>query len=1364
MYNQGNLKGLRRLLGRPANDSTVTDNNLGPSGSPIVPSYRPSASQDADYATGGPIACIDKSPDGQFAVLGGRHVLKTIQVDGSSVKEGIDVRATITAQPTAKSTASTTNSDQLSIKDVKWATNASGEPTIFTACANGRIFQYNLSRLGSKAPGGAGLEFVQMREDSRQINTLDINPHRNTWLLSGSQDGIVRCFDTKNPVANRTSQATYRAFQSFKCNAEGIRDVAWSPKDGMVFACATESGAVLKWDIRKPNAPLLRINAHDPTRGATSIAWHFDGVRLLSAGLDSACHIWDVSETASKRQKPKWSITTPAPISSVAWRPPLWSATARGKRAAQIAVSYVDGPTKGYGISPVHIWDFGRPTMPFKEIDRFDYSPSALLWHDQDLLWTAGVNGFLQCDVAYAPKVIDRKAPSCLAFAPTGDVLMVLEERTQPRRPHPTISTHDMLPTSSFSSSPNAQGLSHSRSDSEEDVVGSFLGPFTTGSQRSQNSSLRPTAATLSSTPPSGSLNDEPTIPLEQSIAITKGFKPNQVMAIGQAAPPLKTRHYQFLSHHYLTSLLMDLPYGHGSDSLDLRVCGIMEHYARAAESVGQIRLAQTWRILAQAFSSLLTRRAQYHLEVRMAKRKNAKSPLLKSRGDSKLNLQKLVKPAAQDVGGDETPRKASSIRSVDKDNRSSLGHSFLLGDAESESNVPTPIARPVREDAPETHQFVLGKILTPVQELDSFKLPPAFHKDIAQPSPRKRHDSVPLSEASHKSQISSTEGYDFYDIEAAEDLPHAIDVPKKKEPLSLDYVDPRVSSSQRRQPIRHDSEESFGQMFSVSDGNRLPTESSSIANSVQHDAGRADEIIDSSKSSLDDYQSRIRGKQIHESPEASGISRPPGLQQADSAGSQEIFMISQTTADSVDSQRSQLEFHDFSHPSVELSPIAQKVKQPQSPRNKSHERVPSEQPEENTSTIITETDYMPWDDDPPYPFPLSTETENKICAPSLRPYELLSRVLEYEAQNSALNASAIILLLRPLVPAEVIDSHMATAILRHHHDRLMRQQFFIEAALLRNLCVVDWPDGMEVWGDNYTSIFFPAQDPQRVSASFSCPNCHKPREINRNSDLGVWKCERCGYTMGPCAICKHRDATVVSHPPIPLTRGVLQKRSTEDDSHLSTWWYCPGCKHGGHAACMEGWHSLIPSEDTNGDDAQIGTNGYSGSFTGETFSGGCCPMDGCGHACLPGPWRDTLGGQQKESLERKVREQTRSSIPLLHRNDQKMEPESEFIGSAPAVIGGVRGDGLIVSQSRAVEGVREALRSSDLGNGNLAEDGNRFSRAAGGILSVLGTSPGRTSGQGSPVAGSHNSRGNDRSERDKRKSVKFVGATDERR
>lgn len=1344
---------MRRLLGRQTNDATA-DNNLGPNG--IAPLYRPSASQDAEYTASGAVACFDTSPDKSSAILGGRHVLKTIHIDGSTIKEGVDLRAIITAQPSTKTAGtSTTVADQLSIKDVKWATDQGGESTIFTACANGRIFQYNLARLGSRTPGGAGLEFVQMREDSRQINTLDISPHKSSWLLSGSQDGIVRCFDTHAPASNRNGQETYRSFLNFKCNAEGIRDVQWSPGAGFIFACATESGAVFKWDIRKHSAPVLRINAHDPTRGVSCIAWHFDSKHLLSAGLDSSIHVWDMSSTANKRQKPKWSIATPAPVACATWRPPLWSVTAKGKRAAQVAVSYVDGPTKGYGISPVHIWDFGRPTMPFKEIDRFDTSPNSLMWHDQDLLWAAGMDGFTQCDAAYTPKSVDRKSPSSLCFGPRGDVLMLLEERAQPRRHHPSIVGPDILPPSSFGSSPSGQILSHSRSDSEEDVVGSFLGPSKAGKRKSKSSSR--SANVFSSTPPSGSGNEESIMALDKSIGVTKDFRPDQVMAIGQVNTPLRSGHYQYLSWHYLDGLSQGLSYVEGGDALDVRVCNIMELYARAAERIGQMRLSQNWRILAQAFGLLLKRRAQYHLEQRTTNRRYGQSPLLKNRSESKLNLQKYGKPTVLVVGGGDTSRKTSSVHTVDWQN---LGRSLLNSEPDSESNVPTPIAGPIREDIPDQHQYIPGKLLTPVRELDSFTLPPAFQQAAERPPLRQRLDSTPLSVMSQDSQVSSTEGYDFYDIEAVEAIPRAIDVPKKKEPLTLGYANASPSSSQRPQPSRHDSDESFAQMFSVSDGSRLPVESSSFSSSLRRVISRSDDVIGSRKSSIGEYQSRIRGKQIQGSPGNSQPGVSVNLHREDSGSSRDIFMISQTTADSGESQPSQEEWHGLSQPSIEDSPSQAKLKQPQSPRRTSNERVAG-RPEENTANTIVETDFIPWEDDPPYPFPLSAEARSALLAtPSLEPYELLSKVLAYEARNSALNASAMILLLKPLVPYDVIDPDMAAAILRHHHDRLMKQKFFVEAATLRNLCVADWPTGVDVWGDNFTSIFFPAQDQQRVSANFSCPKCHKPREINRSDGgLGLWKCEKCGYAVGPCAVCKHRDATMVSHPPMPLARGIAHWRESRDEAILSTWWYCPGCKHGGHAECLEGWHSpALPSDFTNADSDQ--TSSSMECSDPEALSEGCCPMDGCGHACLPGRWQEALDNARTESLERKVREQTRHTISY-HRNTQRIDPTDESTASAPAAIGGVRSDALEVSQSRAVEGVREALAASNIGSGTSNEDSSRLTRAAGGILSVLSSSPGRSTSQAPTMTGGQ---GVKLSERERRKSVKFAGATDERR
>ncbi|KAI1138144.1 hypothetical protein F5Y05DRAFT_385296 [Hypoxylon sp. FL0543] len=1330
MYNQHKI--MRRLLGRQNPDSP-NDGNLGVTSSPVTQSYRPNASQNAVYPSTVPVACLDRSHDGQTAVLGGRHILKTIHFDGLQIKEGVDIRSVITAQFANKTNAASLASDQLSIKDVKLASNHANGLTVFTACANGKIFMYDISRLGL----GAGLEFIQTREDSRQVNTLDFNPHRGTWLLSGGQDGTVRCFDVKAPIAGR-SGPTFRTFQAFRCNADGISDVKWSPKDGMVFACATDSGVVLKWDIRKSTAPLLKINAHDTQKGASSISWHADGDHLISAGLDSKCYVWDLSKNAEKRQKPKYTINAPAPVTSVAWRPGLWSATAQGRRAAQVAVSYDDGGhVKKHGISSVHIWDLARPTMPYKEVDRFSNSPSALLWHDQDLLWTAGPDGFAQCDIAFAPKVMDRQPLSSLAFSARGDALLFLEERVHGPRPRPTIMAHQgHMPTSPYSSSPTGQMLSISRSDSEEDVIGSFLGTRRRANDK-RRTNHRAGAPSLSTTPPSGPGIEDQVLPLDQAMKITGPFKPQQVMAIGRIPAAPKLDMYRYLSRQYLEILKEDLPYIEGAKPLSERVTGIIERYARASESVSQFRLAQTWRILSYAIGLLLTRRSQYHLEQRLVRRDKPHLSIDKGSLDSKLRPPRADMSPRVKVTGEDTPRKPSAVPSPENRHPTK---SLLAEEIDSESNVPTPLARPVKEDASPYHDHGGGRMLTPVMEMESFNLPPGILP--GSPSPRRRLNSTTLSTLSQESQRSSTEGYDFYDVEAIGNIPKAIDVPKKKEPVTLDYREPGSPNARRKSIARQDSDESYTQMFSLSDASRqTSTLTGSSGGSIHNMLRRPEQNNGSSGDVETEYGSRIRGKPIVESPENAKYPLRHSLQRQDSENSTEELKITQASTDTVDSDPLQTGSQRYSTPGLVL------------PTRTSEQNSVVDQPEDHQSPHITETDFLPWEGDPPYPQPIAAEINVKQPIPPINPYDVLSRALAFESRHSALNASAMILLLKPLVPDDVIDCHQAAAILRQQHHRLMSMRLFVEAALLRNLCVRGWPDGLELWGGNYTSVFTPAQD--RVSAAFTCSQCHKPREIDRSivDGPGIWKCERCRAVMAPCAVCGHRDATADSPPSVTVSEGfVTTSTRPPEEPILSTWWYCPGCSHGGHANCLQDWHAPIAAAD-------MPPTPFSPAFAidgpfPETNSDGCCPFDGCGHACLPGKWRNESSAARTEELGRAVREQTRGSISAgagtgLKRGGGKERKGSSAnstpISSTPTNT--IRGDAIEVPQSKAVESVREALSAADITNGGTGSASGGSNGGGGLLAGILSSSPGRAVGA---AAGSGPER---------RKSVKFAGA-----
>lgn len=1351
---------MRKLLGKgpveasPSSSvdhphATVSTSSLGvtsttstSASAPLAATLRPQGSQDASFNADSPIDCLDESPDGHSAILAGRHILKIVNLNGASVQPSIDLRAAILAQPTVKN-STVSVSDQLSIKDVKWL-RGRGDTTIFTACANGKIFQYDLTRLGGGADG-APMEVIHMREDSRQINTLDINP-RSSRMLAGSQDGIVRCFDIMNPVRTHTGHLTFRAIQSFKCNAGGIQCLQWSPniEGAFYFACGTEQGVVLKWDIRKSTAPVLRISAHDTA--CTSLAWHADGDHLVSGGWDKKCHVWDVSATAEKRQKPKSTIFTPAAVADLAWRPATWSATAQGRRAAQLAVTYDDSSSR-QGHNICHIWDLARPTMPFKKIYNFDQPPSALLWHDQDLLWTVGRDGlFNQFDIAYAPRMVDQIPTSVVAFSSRGEAMALLDERPVVRRPHRSVVPPDMVPPS-YGSSPTTPMLGTSRSDSEDEVAGSFLGAHRVRPKhrRVANNGSR-SAQTLSTTPPGGP--DSPSLALDQSLRVTGIYRSQQAMTAGRLLGAAKVPVYEYLSTHYLETMRDILPYKKGAPSLQERALFIMHRYSKAAETVGLFRLAQVWRLLAHAMKLVLSRRAQYHLDRRSGELERYEKARRKARSPSPLKAL----DAGRTAGDDARLGNLNPSTGMDK---AGVLRSLLAEEFESTSNVPTPVARPAdASDVPvdfdleqSGHRFEYGKKLTPVQEGQSFTLPGPLQR---RPPPRKRLDSEPISTFSNDSDAhASTEGYDFYDTET---ISKAIDVPTHHDHGSS-VVDSDSPNSVRRVIGRHDSDESFGQMFSISSSSRQTTQltgssASSLRRRPMRSGAQAQPQLARSTSNSE-YESRIRGAKIEdlgtpENPHA--ISDPNGVEQMTATQSTEDdFLIpTQTTMDSVDSQKGEM------HPKPDEFPreTPQTTSVGASPYTSFEFKYDDlEQPQE--------ADYLPWSDDPPYPHPIAWEDEKPVSPPNpLDPNKIVTWALQFETQSSALNASAMIMLLRPLLRNDaVIDPFLAAATIKQHHSRLMGMKLFTQAAMLRNLSVKGWPgEPLLEWGDDYSAMLRAAQHNNTVA--MICATCHKPREMDRRSldkkPNPVWQCERCAAVMAPCAVCLHRDnaepAAVAE-----ISAESVRYADADDESLMSLWWYCPGCSHGGHASCLQGWHADIVNEDSSSS-----VDGYSQPGL---YSDGCCPLDGCGHACLPGKYRAETTVARTEEVGRAVREVNRRAAgnardglggvanPRFqvgrYSTGALSELEARGAGQASRE-GSIYGDGNDIPQSRAVASARETLAAV----GGLRHVSSA-SHLGGERGSILSSSPGK---DGVSIDGTR--------ERERRRSVRFGAST----
>ncbi|KLU86119.1 hypothetical protein MAPG_05138 [Magnaporthiopsis poae ATCC 64411] len=1030
--------------------------------------------------------------------------------------------------------------------------------------------------------------------------------------------------------------------------------------------------------------------------------------------------------------------------------------------------------------------------MPYKEIDRFEISPVALLWHDRDMLWTAGQDGiFSQCDAAFAPRVLDRTPVSTMAFSSRGELAMFLDERAKaPRRAlvslHAAESRHHVPPASpSYPADSPSNMFSVSRSDSEDDVAGSFLGTRKVG--RSRRASLRAAAHALSTTPPSAARDEHPVASLEQSLKITGVFRMHQAMAMGPLPAAPRVEVYHFLASQYLETLDQELPHVPGGRPLVDRVVLILQHFARAADCVSQFRLAQTWRILAFAMERLLKSRAQYH-RGRRTNRERLRLDLTKEQR-AKFKEAGLLSAPRPSGGGQTTPRRLQPSATFSE--KHLLARSLLSEEFESTSNVPTPLARPVGAGTTTGGRLDSGSLgqephgLMP--DVDNFSLPPAAHPQLIQQ--RRRLDSTPFSDASHDSdntQFSSTEGYDFYDMEA---MARAVDVPQPRQrevPTPEGYMHP--TSPERRKPhvFRHGSNESFAHMFSISQASdstagsprRRPPVTSTPS---EHTTRRASETDEDGE-----FQSRIRGRNLNlEDSPASSLRTRIHQQQTtlrltgalDTQVSDDDYMYrlydTQTTAESETSQQNgghdPFLHHQQQHQATSrtASPFAQNHRPSQPRINIS--------PEDESSPDFIEGDYLPWQDDPDYPFPTpaATTSESEPTAARshesktpLQPYTLLTRALDFEARYSALNASAMILLLKPLVPEGLVDDFRAASILRQHHSRLMGMKLFVEAALLRNLCVQGWPRGVleGYWTDRYPAIL--SQGQQGVVASFLCPECKKPREIDRSSAStdSVWhRCKRCRTVAGPCAVCRHYGDTPMfeAGPDFPSAcpqendndgeeNGATAAALGESDSVVATWWYCAGCAHGGHSTCLSQWHgvSMLPG----------GGGGSGSSASGESMpSEGCCPVDGCGHACLPGRWRTESTAARTEECSSPENHSANNLLtsaglpaPLL----LAMASQHQQGGGESPYGLQVHNDANEVAQSRAVEGVRDALGVGSSGGG-----GGR-STAAPSLSSSPGRMGGGILGGGGGVGGGGQAGG----ERERRKSVKFASADIERR
>ena len=1084
------------------------------------------------HKTGIPIAALDISPRGTHAVLAGRDILKTIQVEDFTCAEDFNLRSNIIAyaatHETSAGTISARHKDQLAAQDVKWSHGNFGN-TIATAAANGNIVVYDINR--------PSVEIARLHEHSRQVHRLGFNPHAPQLMLSGSQDSTVRLWDLRK-LAREQSVMTCQSVNKFSGNSDGIRDLRWSPTNGVEFAIGTDNGTIQRWDIRKDSAPLLKINAHEKTCNA--VDWHPDGKHIVSGGADQNIKVWDFS-SSDRRMKHQWQIRAPQAVVNVRWRPAFWASdkeVSTNGHCTQIATSYDQQETK------IHVWDFRRPHVPFCEVNRYDTPATALLWKSESLLWSVGSAGmFTQTDMHFATKTSDRQSPNTFDMSPDGRMLVFLQKRERRR-----MSIKDMFDDLDQQSH-RQNGSSEKISSNHGTTHGSSEEPSLLGSsfknrQRKPQGSLKPTKS-LAGTPPSAG-STGPVQRLDTSLYQREMFHINQAAGIGCIGGLSHYDPFKFYAQEYQNPPLP--PTDNSKCDRHHEIASALRYNGDIAAQAGEYQLSGTWKVMAKAVESELAERA----DKSRRKRLNAASL---SRSMTQASIQST---SNNEVHGNDDHEGQMSM-SVDGKLRSKNKASIALDDA---SNMTTPVARPQSDallgsnlsvnieslqlsDAVWTKQA--PRPVTGLSQLAKMNSPEP--RAVGEDTNQERYGSMTAfdqHESKHPSKsYEIAPSADFGDIDrqmterrAAMENYRAIPRPllRLDDPFQLTGPGPGLANIDR-----HDSNESF-QLFSAS------TDSSNRAQSTMGslESNAGSERTSSTPEHLNAFRDRDQDDTSHEQ-SALVFDDEASLR---SPASSQAFPATNT----YHQPKKPIE-HPFPPPTVESNYRPDVISV-----------VVHHGDMETIGLGHPTAQELPSD---PSHYILSDFDRPKQTSPTLSPWTtttIFEEIIDYytfELHDAQLPAYFIIHLAPYL--SHSIPFERCNLIVLQYHEQLLTHQLFVEAEAFLNLCDPDYPDVVDKGLYNI------------ASGGPWCTVCQKSSK-GRVPNY----CERCQQHWAGCPICYGAGLRLPTRPtPKPSDWHItsVDKVHGRPQEAQDLWGWCQECGHGGHTGCLRVWWSDPASE-----------------------------------------------------------------------------------------------------------------------------------------------------------------------------------------
>ncbi|KAL4921059.1 hypothetical protein BDW62DRAFT_208757 [Aspergillus aurantiobrunneus] len=1110
---------------------------------------RPGASQTVTHKTGISIAALDISPQRTHAVIGGKEILKTIRVLPDHSSEEFNLRNAIISYSSTHHVGgglSARHKDQLTVKDVKWS-HGLYDQIIATAVANGRIVVYDLHR--------TGLEYCRFQGHSRQVHRLAFNPHQPAWLLSGSQDAHIRMWDLRSVPTDR-GVSVCGSRDHYNGNSDAIRDIRWCPGDGVLFAAATDSGAIQLWDIRNSNSPLMRITAHD--RPCYSVDWHPDGKHIVSGGADRQVKVWDFSTNAERRQKPSFQFRTPQAVLNVRWRPPSWSSEIESSgdwQSSQVVTSYDKEDPR------VHLWDFRRPHIPFREFDRYDSTATDLLWHSKDLLWTVGDGGvFTQTDIRYAPQVVNQRPTCAVAWSPSGEVIAFSQKR--PRRSTLGLSTNEFI---GHSAEEDINGETLSQSPTDE--------AYSTSSDRPcSNTPARETGLQghICCTAPEGDCD-----------SLNHNAQCAEDISLPKLAQTWRVVEYAVIQELQAREREQRQSPEKGPRSVKKK--SSLED--PVVEKVRNLEDARHGKMKTRFFKGVIENEAPKHSLSDIESASNMTTPLAQPLPDSppdsydssnsqfrSLDDAEVIQPLPPSVLSSNQGTMASNDWSSVSDSGSRPIHEFEHRKSNDSENVPIP------SDSPPTGQR------DSINELEE-------EQRSAPLAITGRADWHNGNRPRLTKQISEVDEFD----QKLEDKRAAIRDYKSfpKKPLSLESH----AGSAKPGFYRHESTESFP-MFSASTTSSHPSKSpaTSFTSAARlydtsevigagHDLAsrqdtllrtRSDSVLTSSSIAEEEFD-------VEESFEES----PTGHNHLDRPSTPPPLLKESTPLKYPSQEDQDLDVRPAASGDASISDVP-------GISNGLHVSIP---------ILSDQRSNNPW-------------SAGLLLREAIRHYHGSTHV---DIQSAAHLLQKLHILFED--HENVLPSEESETIFKAYNDNLIRQSMYIEAAELRLLCVPSYPAVYEyAQGDTYMNVFCftckrPYENPKNDNTR--CQRCSTPQDpcticmslspplewVAEQSTLPVDAYHDLDSDATSCLLSSSYSSLKTEDIPpfeprhIDGTTSEIYQRARPKGTALWSW--CQGCGHGGHLACISTWLNDMD------------------------VSEGGCATPGCMHDCGPGPRRE---------------------------------------------------------------------------------------------------------------------------------------------